>query len=276
MFASAEPVNSAVFATTTRAEDTPAAIPAIRTPPVAELVDVSKTFSTDGGEVRAIERISLPIRTGEILAIVGPSGCGKSTLLQLLAGFQAPTNGDVLVNGERLSGLNRLCTMMPQGDSLFPWHSVRRNVAYGSDGRADRVEAYLDAVGLRDFADRWPRQLSAGMRKRAEVARAYASHAQLLLLDEPFAALDVMTKESMHTLLQRVWVSDRRTIVFVTHDVEEALFVGHRVAVLSNRPARVTTVIDVPFEYPRSPDLKLCHDFIAARAGILGTLRGDE
>lgn len=241
-------------------------------------IDVRSATRTFGGgeaEVIAVRDLSMSVGRGEIVAIVGPSGCGKSTLLQMVAGFLPPTLGSILVHGAPVDGLARACTLMPQADSLFPWLTIRKNVQFAdpqaTNGLADR---YLRAVELDGFANRWPRELSAGMRKRAEVARAYASAADILLLDEPFGALDVMTKEAMQLVLHNVWLSDQRTILFVTHDVEEALFIAHRVVVFSPRPGRVASVVESPFTFPRDPSIKLAADFVARRSHIIAALRG--
>jgi ABC-type nitrate/sulfonate/bicarbonate transport system ATPase subunit len=240
----------------------------------AEVIGLSKVFVTANGDICALAGVTLSVADGEILAIVGPSGAGKTTLLELLAGFDSPTDGEVRIGGLPLRGLNRTCTLMPQGDSLFPWMSVRNNIRYGEGADEAAVDEYLRVVGLEEFAARWPRELSAGMRKRAEVARAYASKADLLLLDEPFGALDVLTKETMHLFLQQVWLNDQRTVIFVTHDVEEALFIAHRVVILSPRPGRIRDVISVPFSFPRPLHLKLTPEFVELRANLLDLLRG--
>ncbi|MDP9190449.1 MAG: ABC transporter ATP-binding protein [Acidobacteriota bacterium] len=279
MFTTTRVVDDRVCHSTALAEDTASKqrpVPAAAAP-IAELRNVTKTFATAGEDITALKDVTLTVERGEILAMVGPSGCGKSTLMNMVAGFSMPTTGEVFVNGRPLSGLNRLSTLMPQSDSLFPWMSIRENVRYGCEGGDEPgVDEYLRAVDLLPFANRWPRELSSGMRKRAEVARAYASGAEILLLDEPFGALDVLTKEAMQVLLQDVWLADQRTILFITHDVEEALFVSHRVAVLSPRPGTVRRIVPVPFAFPRKPLLKVDAEFVAHRRLLMQTLRGSN
>jgi NitT/TauT family transport system ATP-binding protein len=243
--------------------------------PAVDVRSVTRSFGTADRAITAVRDLSLRVGEGEILAVVGPSGCGKTTLLQMLAGFLPPSSGTILIHGNPVNGVSRSCTLMPQADSLFPWLTVRKNVRFANPAATDGLaERYLSAVDLEAFADRWPRELSAGMRKRAEVARAYASAADILLLDEPFGALDVLTKETMQLVLHSVWMSDQRTIIFVTHDVEEALFIAHRVAVFSPRPANIATVVESSFDFPRDPSIKFAADFISRRSRIIAALRG--
>ncbi|WP_120005174.1 ABC transporter ATP-binding protein [Nesterenkonia muleiensis] len=241
--------------------------------------DVTKTFHTARKETHALNRASLEIPDGEILCIVGPSGCGKTTLLNLVAGFHEPSSGFILVEGEPVEGPSSQRAVVFQADAVFPWLSVKDNVGFGlaAQGRnrekEDRVNHYLDLVGLSDFAKTYPKELSGGMRKRVDLARAYASGPEVLLLDEPFGALDLFTKEAMWLALKRVTALEPKTIIFVTHDIEEALFLGDRVVVMTPRPARIHSVINVPFGAERNLDLRTDPQFQKMRADIAHTLR---
>ena len=228
--------------------------------PALELTHVSRSFVAPGrGEYRALEDVSLAVPTGAFVAIVGPSGCGKSTLLNIAAGLLAPTGGSVSVGGTPLSGINRRATYMFQEDALLPWKDVRENVALGLTfagvGRADaraRADAWLTRVGLDAFARHFPAQLSGGMRKRVAMAQNWILDRDVLLMDEPFSALDIHTRQRMEGELLALWGESRKTIVFVTHDLEEAIALADEVVVLSAGPAsRVVSRHAVPLERPR-------------------------
>jgi len=216
----------------------------------------------DGGVV-ALEDITLQLARGEFVSIVGPSGCGKSTLLRLIAGLDRATAGDLRVDGmdpaaARRSG--RELAYVFQEATLLPWRTVARNVSLPLELRAEpdpgRVSQALQLVGLDDFAAALPRQLSGGMRMRASIARALVTRPQLLLLDEPFGALDEITRQRLNEELLRLWEDEGWTGVFVTHNVYEAVFLSQRVVVMSARPGRLTADISVPFEHPRDPALR--------------------
>lgn len=231
-----------------------------------------------------IEDFSLDVYDQEFLSVVGPSGCGKSTLLNIIAGLLPATRGRVLLDGAEPEGPGPDRTMVFQDDAVFPWYTVRQNVEYGPRAagmpRAE-VEAtatrYLQMVGLYDDRDKYPRQLSGGMRKRVDIARAMAMQPQVLLMDEPFAALDVMTKERLQEEFMVLWNTARTTVVFVTHDLEEALYLSERVVVMSRNPGRVERVMDVPLEQPRHVDVKTTAVFQEMRrelAEVLHTMHG--
>ena len=241
---------------------------------------VSKVFTTARKRTLALNETSLTVASNEILCVVGPSGCGKTTLLNLIAGFVEPTSGTISVASRRVEGPGADRAVVFQADAVFPWLNVGRNVGYGTRmqgldraERAARVEHYLDLVGLAEFRSAYPKELSGGMRKRVDLARAYASGPRVLLLDEPFGALDLFTKEAMWLALQGVVRAEPKTIVFVTHDIEEALFLGDRVVVMTPRPARVHSVVDVPFGADRPLDLRAGPEFQALRNEIAHTLR---
>jgi NitT/TauT family transport system ATP-binding protein len=248
-------------------------------PSKIELASVTKVFDAPGGSVEAIRGINFAVGASEIVSVVGPSGCGKSTLLNLIAGFVEATHGHVLVDGRPVTGPGADRAVVFQQDSVFPWLTVAENVAYGPKARgvpaADRaaaVDRLLQLVGLTDQRNHYPRQLYGGMKKRVDLARAYANEPEVLLMDEPFGALDVLTKERMQSELLRLWQQDARSIVFVTHDIEEALFVGQRVAVMTARPARIAAEISVPFAKALDPAIKTTPEFQLLRRGIIDVL----
>lgn len=248
-----------------------------------ELNAVHKTFHTAQGSVAALDETSLKINTNEIVCIVGPSGCGKSTLLNLVAGFIAPSAGSVRVDGVPVRGPGADRAVVFQQDSIFPWLTVQQNLAYGPRARGlpnheiqSIVDRLLALVGLTEYAELFPLQLSGGMKKRVDLARAYANKPAVLLMDEPFGALDVLTKEKMQLELLRLWQEEALTILFVTHDIEEALFIGDRVVVMTPRPARVAEDIAVPFTRELDPRRKTTAAFQQLRQGLMDTLSQSE
>ncbi|SDE49256.1 ABC transporter ATP-binding protein [Glycomyces harbinensis] len=241
---------------------------------------VAKVFETARKRTVALDQTSLTIDHHETVCVVGPSGCGKTTMLNLIAGFLRPTAGTITLDGRTVGGPAADRAVVFQSDAVFPWLTVADNVGFGPrmQGmaravRAERIARFLDLVGLSDFAKAYPKELSGGMRKRVDLARAYASGPDVLLLDEPFGALDLFTKESMWTALKRVADAEPKTIVFVTHDIEEALFLGDRVIVMTPRPARVHGIVDVPFGPDRDLDLRADPGFQALRMTIAHSLR---
>ena len=227
--------------------------------PKIQLQEVSLSYQTDtGSELLALDRIDLDVHSGEFLCIVGPSGCGKSTLLHLIAGLQKPTSGRVSMDGERVTapGTDRILIFQEHG--LFPWLTVGQNVEFGMKmkglskaEREDRTRHYLRLVHLSQFKDSRPHQLSGGMRQRVALARALATEPDVLLMDEPFAALDAQTRDMLHDELEKIWAETGRTIVFVTHNVREAVRLGNRVALMSFRPGRVKKEFLVDLPRPR-------------------------
>lgn len=216
--------------------------------------------SSEGAESRftALENISLTVRAGEFLTIVGSSGCGKSTLLDLIAGLAAPTAGELFIDGKKITGpaLDRGIVM--QGYALFPWRTVRRNVEFGLEikkvpkkQRGAISDHFLQLVGLGGFADRYPYELSGGMKQRVAIARALAYDPEVLLMDEPFAAVDAQTRETLQDELLQIWEKTGKTIIFVTHSIDEAVALADRVVVLSPNPGRVREIVPVPLERPR-------------------------
>jgi len=235
------------------------AAPAAVTPvtpagPAVQISDVSKVFGRGDTTLQALDGVSLSVAPGEFVCLIGASGCGKSTLLNLVAGLDSPTSGEISTGGRRVS-------LMFQESALFPWLTAARNVemplrAAGVPRaqRRERVAELLDLVQLTAFANKRPHQLSGGMRQRVALARALAQDADVLLMDEPFGALDAMTRDLLHEVLEGIWRRRKLSIVFVTHEVREAVRLGDRVVLLSSRPGRVIGEFDVDFDRPRGMD----------------------
>lgn len=227
--------------------------------------------------VQALRDLNLEISRGQFVSIVGPSGCGKSTFLRLVAGLDAPTSGQLRVSDHDPLGL----AFVFQDATLLPWRSVERNITLPLELRRQADDAHvaqtLELVGLTDFAAAYPAQLSGGMRMRVSIARALVTRPQILLLDEPFGALDEITRQRLNEELSRLWQEDRWTGLFVTHNVSEAVFLSQRVLVLSARPGRLLADIPIPFPYPRSPYLRSAPEFIRLANGISRQLaRADD
>jgi len=233
-----------------------------------------------GEPVVALDRISLDVADREFSVIVGPSGCGKSTLLRLVAGLNQPSAGELLLDGAPIVGPSRDRGMVFQSYTLFPWLSVRGNVEFGpriagvpAAERAAAAERYIAQVGLQGFADAYPAQLSGGMRQRAALARALANDPKVLLMDEPFGALDSQTRSLMQELLLEIWERDHKTVLFITHDIDEALFLGDRVYVMTARPGRIREEIRVDIPRPRSVDVLTSPAFAELKRGVMAHIR---
>lgn len=224
--------------------------------------NVSHRFDNRGAEVSALQNVSFEARPGEFICLVGPSGCGKSTILRILAGLLEPTSGRV-VFGDGVSGARPATALVFQEYGVFPWMTVRENVAFGLEmqgvsrkEREARADALLRDVGLSGFASSYPQELSVGMRQRVGVARAFISDVELLLMDEPFGALDALTKRTMQEELLRLWRKHEHTLVFVTHDVDEAAALADRIIVLTRRPATVLQEFSLPSDRERGPSVR--------------------
>ncbi len=221
---------------------------------------VDKRFLANGGEIEALRGVSLVIGRGEFVCLIGPSGCGKSTLLRMIGGFETPSAGRVLMNGASITGPGPDRGMVFQDYGLFPWLTVRRNIGVGPAARglprsqvAKVVERFVTMIGLDRFADVYPHQLSGGMKQRVAIARVLANDAAVILMDEPFGALDAMTRERLQTELLTLWEATGLTVLFVTHAIEEAILLAGRVIVMSPGPGRITA--DVPIALPRPRDV---------------------
>jgi NitT/TauT family transport system ATP-binding protein len=252
-----------------------------------EFVSVSKTFAVRSGrpgeKFSALENVSLRVEPGEFMVLVGPSGCGKSTLIDLLGGLSQPTSGKVLLDGEPITGpgLNR--GIVFQQYALFPWRTALENVEFGLEAkrvprgeRRDIARAHLDMVGLTGFEGRFPHELSGGMKQRVAIARSLAYAPEVLLMDEPFAALDAQTRETLQVELVKIWEKSRTTILFITHGIDEAVCLGQRIAVMTSRPGRIKRVVDVPTDFRRgSEDVRSLPEFGHLRHEIWSLLRDE-
>ncbi|MCD0503429.1 ABC transporter ATP-binding protein [Bordetella petrii] len=234
------------------------------TPARIRFSNVAVDYPTADGPMRVLDGIDYEIRQGEFVSVIGPSGCGKTTMMNIVAGFVQPTQGEVLLDGKPIAGPGPDRGVIFQEYGVFPWLTVKENIAFGltlranQAGRAEREEIcqrYMQLMGLADFANHHPKHLSGGMRQRLALARAYAVKPQFLLMDEPFGALDAQTRSSMQDLLLQVLLAEDKTVMLITHSVEEAIYLSSRIVVVTARPARIRTVIDVPFGYPRAENL---------------------
>jgi NitT/TauT family transport system ATP-binding protein len=244
--------------------------------------DVGVDFPTAAGAMRVVDGVNLDIHQGEFVSIIGPSGCGKTTLMNIVGGFVKPTRGQVLLDGQPVLAPGPDRGVIFQEYGVFPWLTVRGNIEFGLRLNANRkhanhrhaadreavVRRYLALMGLADFADHFPKHLSGGMRQRLALARAYAVQPEFLLMDEPFGALDAQTRSAMQDLLLQVLATEGKTVLLITHSVDEAIYLSSRIVVVTARPARVRTVIDVPFGYPRSESVHEDPRFAALRAQI--------
>jgi len=225
-----------------------------------EVKNVEKIFKDEkrGTELQALQNINFSIKENEFVCLLGGSGCGKSTLLNMIAGFEKPTSGEILMDGKKIEKMGADRGMVFQQPTLMPWLSVQKNISFhlklkGLSLRQQKIEAqkYIDMVGLTGFEKHYPHELSGGMNQRVGIARALLQNPSLILMDEPFAALDPFTKAEMQEELVRIWQENKRTIIFVTHSIEEALILGTKIIVLSKRPGRVNKVIDLDMSRPR-------------------------
>lgn len=248
--------------------------------PVLELCDVRHTFSSDRGTVAVLDGISFGVASGEFVAVMGPSGCGKSTLVDMVAGFSRPSAGEVRHDGRPIGRPDWRRGVVFQSPALYPWLSVEGNVLFGPrmrrklQGAEQRARQLLGEVGLAGFEKHLPYELSGGMRHRVALARTLMNEPELLVMDEPFAALDSQTRETMQALLLDIWQRHRSTVMFVTHDIEEGLLLADRVVVLSQRPARIVAIVDVDIPRPREYTTVLTPEFIALRARLRDLLHG--
>ncbi|MFW2355218.1 ABC transporter ATP-binding protein [Hydrogenophaga sp.] len=255
--------------------------------PLPKIVIRSLSKRFDGAAINALEGINLDIGENEFATFVGASGCGKSTLLRTIGGLETQTSGDLLVDGRAVDGPGIDRAMVFQHYSLYPWMTVMENIKFcrqlkaHTDGRTSadveaasgRADALLRLMGLQPVANAWPNQLSGGMQQRVAIARALMGRPDVLLMDEPFGALDAQTREVMHDLIRYVHKLEKTTIVFVTHDVEEALYLGGRVVLMAPRPGRIDTIYDVPFGDQRVQDLKHEPGFVRLKRDILERIR---
>jgi ABC-type nitrate/sulfonate/bicarbonate transport system ATPase subunit len=239
---------------------------------------VSRTFpGVRGGEpTRALEKTDLSVQDNDFLTILGPSGCGKSTLLRIVAGLDQPSTGRVLLDGQPVLRPGPDRGMVFQSYTLFPWLTVRENICFGARSTPGIADALIAKVGLRGFENHFPKMLSGGMQQRTALARALANDPHILLLDEPFGALDNQTRALMQELLLGIWETDRKTVMFVTHDIDEAIFVGSRVAVMSARPGRIKSILDIDLPHPRHYRMKTTPEFSRYKAQLTEEIREES
>jgi ABC-type nitrate/sulfonate/bicarbonate transport system ATPase subunit len=233
--------------------------------PHVSVESVSKTFtSVRGDKTVALQHVQLAAERGEFVTLVGPSGCGKSTLLYLIAGLERPTRGRVLVDGAVVTGPNTRCGILFQEFRIFPWMTVWQNVAFGlslrnhlsQTERHHITRRYLEMMGLEGFARHLPKELSGGMKQRVAIAQTLACEPEVVLMDEPFGSLDALTRENLQDEILRVWQESGKTVLFVTHSIEEAIYLGQRTLVMSPRPGTVVQEFSIPLPYPRSPEMR--------------------
>ncbi len=252
-----------------------------------EFVSVSKTFAVKSGRsserFSALDNVSLSVKPGEFMVLVGPSGCGKSTLLDLLGGLTRPSSGQILLDGANIVGPGLDRGIVFQQYALFPWRTALENVEFGLEAkkvaqaeRRDIARNHLDLVGLSGFEHRFPHELSGGMKQRVAIARSLAYDPEVLLMDEPFAALDAQTRETLQAELLRIWEKSRTTILFITHGIDEAVYLGQRVAVMTSRPGRIKRIVDIPSDFrSRSEDVRSTPEFGHIRHEIWTLLRDE-
>lgn len=239
--------------------------------PRIEVKNINKQYaSPDGQEVIALEDINLTIQDGEFVCIVGPSGCGKSTLLEIIAGLLEASKGEILLDGERVNGTSRDIGVVFQDASLFPWRIVERNITFGmeiaglpKETRKKQLNKYINLVNLNGFEQKYPSQLSGGMRQRVGIARTLAMEPKVILMDEPFSAVDHLTRCSLQEELIQIWEREEKNILFVTHDINEAVFLANRIILLSPRPGRIQRIYDIPYPHKRNRNARELVDIAA-------------
>jgi NitT/TauT family transport system ATP-binding protein len=246
-------------------------------PALASFDRVSLAFDTAHGPLKVVDDVTYDIYGGDFVSVIGPSGCGKTTMMNMLAGFQKPTEGTVTFEDKPIIGPGPERGVIFQEYGVFPWLTVRSNITFGLELRANRVSAkerdeicdhYLDLMGLTEFANSYPKHLSGGMRQRLAIARAYAVKPKFLLMDEPFGALDAQTRSNMQNLLLRVLAAEGKTVMLITHSVDEAIYLSSRIIVVTARPARIKQIIDVKFAYPRNEAIQELPEFGELRKTI--------
>ena len=252
-------------------------------PVVLDVEGLGRTFESAKGPIDALMGVDLQVRQREFVSVIGPSGCGKSTFIKIIAGLDQPSAGQACIDGNPINGPASERGMVFQGYTLFPWLSVRRNVMFGMRMKGVRrrtaeqqADQWLELVGLTKFADHYPGQLSGGMKQRVAIARALANEPRILLMDEPFGALDAQTRASMQRHLLEIWARVDVTVLFITHDLDEAIYLSDRIVVLGAHPGRVLEVIDVPVSRPRTTEQFLAGHFLATKRRLEELIHGDH
>ncbi len=243
-----------------------------RRPVILEVNGLGKLFESQQGQVQALKDINFKAHRREFVCVIGPSGCGKSTLIRILAGLDLPSSGEVLLDGKAVHGPGPDRGMVFQGYTLFPWLTVKKNVMFGLEmagnggsGAESEALQWIDLVGLSKFANSYPDQLSGGMKQRVAIARALANQPRILLMDEPFGALDAQTRARMQAYLMEIWRNIDITVLFITHDLDEAIYLADRILVLKAHPGEVHELIEVPVPQPRTPEQFLSPEFLATK-----------
>ena len=238
---------------------------------------VKRVFNVRGNEVIALNGVDLDIMENEFVCVVGPSGCGKSTLLNMIAGLDKPSSGAIYMDGKEINGPSPERGVVFQQYALFPWLTVEKNVAFGLKLRGldqktieEETKKYLEMVELSAFAKSYPKELSGGMKQRVAIARAYAVNPQVLLMDEPFGALDAQTRTQLQTELLKTWEKEQKTCFFITHDVEEAIILAQKVVIMSARPGRIKEVVEINIPHPRTQETKMTKEFLDLKNYIWG------
>ena len=233
-----------------------------------EISGVTKSYEGRDGRFLALDTVDLNVQRNEFICVVGPSGCGKTTLMNIVAGLLAPTTGSVRVRGEEVTGPGKGKGVVFQQYALYPWLTVQKNVEFGlkmkrveKQRRRELAEKYIRLVGLEKFAGAYPKELSGGMKQRVAIARAYATDPEVLLMDEPFGALDAQTRAQLQENLLNTWQSEKKTCFFITHDVEEAVLLATKIIIMSAGPGRIREIVDVNLPYPRTQETKLTPEF---------------
>lgn len=244
---------------------------------IVKIDHVEKIYQGRSGEVVALNGVDMEIRENEFVCVVGPSGCGKSTLLNIIAGLERPTSGRVCVKGKEVVNTGSERGVIFQQYALFPWLTVKKNVKFGLKLRGVKepelsaiADKYIRLVGLEEFGDSYPKELSGGMKQRVAIARAYAVNPEILLMDEPFGALDAQTRTQLQTELLETWEKEKKTCFFITHDVEEAIILAQRVVIMSARPGRVKEIVPVNIPYPRTQETKMTKEFLDLKVHVWG------
>lgn len=239
--------------------------------------NVRKVFDTRNGEMIALNGVSLDIKENEFICVVGPSGCGKSTLLNIIAGLSEPTSGKVYCDGKEVTGTGTERGVVFQQYALFPWMTVKKNVMFGLNLKGikgkeaeDIAVKYIKMVQLEDFVNHYPKELSGGMKQRVAIARAYAVNPSVLLMDEPFGALDAQTRTQLQTELLETWEKEQKTCFFITHDVDEAIILAQKVIIMSARPGRIKEIVNIDIPYPRTQETKMTPKFLELKNHIWG------
>lgn len=239
--------------------------------------NVRKVFDTRNGEMIALNGVSLDIKENEFICVVGPSGCGKSTLLNIIAGLLEPTSGIVYCDGKEVTGTGTERGVVFQQYALFPWMTVKKNVMFGLNLKGikgkeaeDIAMKYIKMVQLEDFVNHYPKELSGGMKQRLAIARAYAVNPSVLLMDEPFGALDAQTRTQLQTELLETWEKEQKTCFFITHDVDEAIILAQKVIIMSARPGRIKEIVNIDIPYPRTQETKMTPKFLELKNHIWG------